>query len=135
MNWLSKLCVLGLLVCLLSAGPAQAAPYNTDPYAPSVGYASYYYVPGGITASGDELTYDDWTMASRDLAFGTQVTVCYVTCAYNVTVTDWGPAEWTGRNIDLNMIVAEEIGLAPTVGVDYVTYEVTGYDPYYLYNN
>lgn len=94
------------------------------------GSLASYYGPGlygNTTASGDVLDYNDWTAAHPTLPMGSVIKVCYERCARGVVITDRGPAKWTGRSLDLNMIVAEKIGLAPIVGVDDVYWEVRCY--------
>src|SRR5215207_946027 len=89
--------------------------------------ASWYRLDGNLTASGDTLTYEDWSAAHWTLPFGTIITVCYRgECARGIEITDRGPHPSTGRTLDLNQIVAERIGLT-YVGVDNVEWYVTCY--------
>jgi rare lipoprotein A len=110
---------------LLLASPALAQEGLTSYYGPGL--------YGNLTASGEPLDYNDWTAAHPTYAFGTKVKVCYAgTCARGVTITDRGPYVG-GRVLDVNMIVAQRIGLTGP-GVAHTSFYVTGYDPNYLAN-
>jgi rare lipoprotein A len=94
------------------------------------GLASYYDLTGNVTASGDVLTRQSWTAAHPYFPFGSELTVCYGNaCIHNVVVNDRGPARWTGNVLDLHIAPAEELGLAPVVGEDYVRFrrEIPGH--------
>lgn len=95
---------------------------RTDDAAARTTYASWYSMPGAMTASGEVLTVYTWGAAHRRLPFGTELTVCYVTCAYDVRVVDRGPY-YGYRHLDLTLPVANEIGLT-YVGVGLVTWWV-----------
>jgi rare lipoprotein A len=115
--------VVGALFVLGTAGAGFAQQGHASYYGPG------FY--GNTTACGDTLTYEDWTVAHRSLPCGQKMTVCYRgECARGVTVTDRGPAAGTGRTLDLNMKVAERLGLT-YAGHGKVTWWQTGYDPNY----
>lgn len=77
--------------------------------------ASYYteQESGGMTASGREYDHDQLTAAHRTLKFGT---ILIVENPENgkvspVRITDRGPAEWTGRSLDVSLAVAKRLGI------------------------
>jgi rare lipoprotein A len=75
--------------------------------------ASYYgdgEVLASNTASGEPFVAGGMTAAHRSLPFGTRVSVCYQRCVV-VRVNDRGPAESTGRDLDLALGAARVIGL------------------------
>lgn len=125
--------VLYALVLDARDSPADAAYGYGAGVDPSL--ASWYGpgLWGNVTYGGDVLDRNDWTAAHPYLPMGQKITVCYERCARGVTITDRGPAEWTGRGLDVTKPVARKIGLT-YVGVDNVTWWETGYDPYYLQN-
>jgi rare lipoprotein A (peptidoglycan hydrolase) len=94
--------------------------------------ASWYALFGATTACGDVVTAEDWTAAHKTLPCGQKITVCGdLGCARGVVITDRGPYVW-GRDLDLNLPVADRIGLTDD-GADYVQWWTTGYDPNYAY--
>ena len=102
---------------------------KVEAYAPQ---ASYYSLYGGVTASGEVLDYDDWSAAHGRCRLAQRLQSAIVGAVRSgVTITDRGPAAWTGRELDLNMIVAEKIGLT-YAGSGPVSYWVTGYDGAYF---
>ena len=68
------------------------------------GRASWYGpgFAGRQTACGGTFDPAALTLASRELRCGTVVTVTGPGGSVTATVTDWGPAEWTGRRFDLS---------------------------------
>ena len=68
------------------------------------GRASWYGpgFAGHQTACGGVFDPDRLTLATRELRCGTVVTVTGPSGSVTATVTDWGPAEWTGRRFDLS---------------------------------
>ncbi len=88
---------------------------------------SSWYGPGlegNVTASGEVFDpYKDYTAAHLYLPMGTELKVCYETCAV-VRVNDRGPYVG-GKDLDLSQAAAEEIGLA-FVGTDAVEVRVLG---------
>lgn len=64
------------------------------------------------TATGEVFRSGDMTAAHRTLPFGTRVRVVNPTTrkAVTVRINDRGPAEWTGREIDLSCGAARVIG-------------------------
>jgi hypothetical protein len=69
------------------------------------GRASWYGpgFAGRTTACGGVFNPAELTLASRELRCGTSVTVTGPGGrSVTATVTDWGPAEWTGRRFDLS---------------------------------
>jgi rare lipoprotein A (peptidoglycan hydrolase) len=120
-NWLIALAFLCVVLCfsMLTIVQKAEATYGS--------LASWYALYGNYTASGDVLTYEDWSAAHWTLPMGTIITVCYTNgCARGIEVTDRGPHPSTGRTLDLNKIVADRIGLT-AVGVDNVEWYVTCY--------
>ncbi|MDP9405851.1 MAG: septal ring lytic transglycosylase RlpA family protein, partial [Actinomycetota bacterium] len=69
------------------------------------GTASWYgaELAGRLTACGQPFDPEQLTLASRELRCGTQVRVTAANGrSVEAVVTDWGPAEWTGRRFDLS---------------------------------
>jgi hypothetical protein len=95
---------------LLRTNPRNlpALPRGTE----LTGTASWYG-PGfhGLrTACGGIFDQDGATLASRELRCGTVVRITGPTGrTVEATVTDWGPAEWTGRRFDLSAAVFNAI--------------------------
>lgn len=81
--------------------------------------ASWYH-EGARTANGERYKPDDLTAAHRTLPFGTRLNVCRHGRCVTVRVNDRGPAEWTGRDLDLSRGAARELGMLH-VGVAHVT--------------
>jgi rare lipoprotein A len=81
-------------------------------------YASWYGPGfyGHRLCDGTTLTPSSRIVASRSMRCGTRIVVCYRGCVA-ARVADYGPAAWTGRDIDLGAGVARAIGFG---GVDYV---------------
>ena len=89
--------------------------------------ASWYGpgLEGNYTASGDVFEpYTEYTAASLQYPFGTELLVSYGGYSTVVTVTDRGPYV-AGRELDLSALAAEEIGLT-YIGTDYVDVRVIG---------
>lgn len=105
-------------------------PTAVPPPAPGArvltGRASWYGpgFAGRTTACGDPFDPQALTLASRELPCGTRVRITGPAGAHvDATVTDWGPAEWTGRRFDLSQ--ATFAAIAPLgAGVVAVTVEV-----------
>jgi rare lipoprotein A (peptidoglycan hydrolase) len=105
------------------------------------GVASYYDLTGNYTASGDVLEYDDLTCASPlnpdgtpVYAFGTYLRISWGGASVTCVVTDTGGFAALGRDVDMNVGVANAVGFAQSgVGVDYVDIEVVGYDEGWYY--
>jgi rare lipoprotein A len=94
-----------------------------------VGLASWYGQEnaGQLTASGAPYDPYGYTAAHKDLTLGTELVVSYEGLSVPVTVNDRGP--YVGeREIDLSLGAAQYLGLTE-VGVDYVDYQYTGFDP------
>lgn len=92
------------------------------------GRASWYGpgFAGRTTACGDRFDPGALTLASRELACGSRVRITGPDGAHvEATVTDWGPAAWTGRRFDLSQ--ATFAAIAPLgAGVVDVTVERRG---------
>ena len=74
--------------------------------------ASFYGAESGhATASGKRFDPEGLTAAHRSLPFGTRLRVALGSRAVVVTVTDRGPAAWTGRALDLSRGAARALGL------------------------
>lgn len=89
--------------------------------------ASWYGpgLEGNLTASGEVFDpYTDYTAASLQYPFGTELLVSYGGYSTVVVVNDRGPYVG-GRELDLSAAAAEEIGLT-YVGTDYVDVQVIG---------
>jgi rare lipoprotein A len=114
-----------ILLCL---GACSLPPGNMIPESAAKpqsllieGRASYYggWHNGRITSNGTIFDSSSMTAAHRTLPFGTQVTVTNLTNSHScdVEITDRGPANWTGRVIDvskgaarcLDMIIADVV--------------------------
>lgn len=66
------------------------------------------------------------TLASRELACGTRVRVTGPDGrSTEAVVTDWGPAEWTGKRFDLSQAVFAELAPVSRGWID-VELEVVG---------
>lgn len=123
--------VLGLVLFVALAVPT-AAPLcdELDPgqFRPNA-LASYYGEnprKEGLTpwfADGSRYDKNKPGIASRDIPLGTSVLLIYrregQPDRYVITqVIDWGPAEWTGRNIDLHLPTARALGFDLEKGQD-----------------
>ena len=75
------------------------------------------------TFSGDVFDPDALTVASPDLPMGTVLDVTANGLTVRVTVTDRGPAAWTGRCLDLARGVWRALGLGDVPGLVQVTYQ------------
>lgn len=75
--------------------------------------ASWYggHHHGRRTASGARFDEAALTAAHRTLPFGARVRVSLGARSVVVTITDRGPARWTGRCIDLSRGAAERLGM------------------------
>jgi rare lipoprotein A len=95
----------------VSAAPRvpDAAPRETDV---RTMVASYYanVLKGNPTASGEPYEPRRYTAAHKSLPLGTELRVAYGGEAVEVVVNDRGPFV-AGRDIDLSLAAAEEIGL------------------------
>ncbi len=79
-------------------------------------YGGYFH--GRTTANGETYNMYGYTAASKTLAFGTRLEVCYDGCV-EVRINDRGP--YIGaRELDLSYGAAQAIGLIGP-GVDYVS--------------
>ena len=74
--------------------------------------ASYYasVLAGNPTTSGEPYEPAGYTAAHKTLPLGTELRVAYAGEAVEVVVNDRGPFV-EGRDIDLSLAAAEEIGL------------------------
>lgn len=74
--------------------------------------ASYYasVLEGNPTTSGEPYEPEGYTAAHKSLPLGTEIRVAYGGEAVEVVVNDRGPFV-QGRDIDLSLAAAEEIGL------------------------
>ncbi len=110
--WGVALALAAVLIAAFLHMPAGAEPMR----------ASFYGAESGRrTASGLPFDPLGLTAAHRSLPFGMRLRVCLAACAV-VTVTDRGPAAWTGRSLDLSRGAARLIGLERR-GVATVTVE------------
>lgn len=108
--------ILGVGVLCLVFSVTQAQAFNTSHY----GRGDREY--GKRTACGN-IHRPGNTTAHRTLPCGTRVRVTSLSNGRSeiVTVTDRGPAKWTGRTWDLNSSVASRLGIS---GVGNVRAEV-----------
>ena len=99
------------LALLAFASPASSRPGRT--------VRASWYGPGfygrGLACGGRLHT---WTIgvASRSLRCGSRLTVCYRGRCVATRVVDYGPASWTGRELDLTGGLAVKLrysGAAP----------------------
>ena len=87
----------------------DSAPERTD----TRGMVASYYasvLEGNPTASGEPYEPGRYTAAHKSLPLGTELRVAYGGEAVEVVVNDRGPFV-EGRDIDLSLAAAEEIGL------------------------
>ncbi|WP_165491828.1 RlpA-like double-psi beta-barrel domain-containing protein [Egibacter rhizosphaerae] len=87
--------------------PGRVNIRTIDPPEPGTelsGPASWYGpgFAGRGDACGSRFDPDELTIATRELRCGTIVEVAGPAGTIEATVTDWGPAEWTGRRFDLS---------------------------------
>ena len=118
-SFLKTMMVAGVMVVSLAALQDSAAA-DTQ-------LASWYGpgLEGNLTASGDVFEpYTEYTAASLQYPFGTELLVTYGGYSTVVTVTDSGPYV-PGRELDLSAVAAEEIGLT-YIGTDFVDVQVIG---------
>ncbi len=66
---------------------------------------------GEPMANGQTFDADDYTAAHKSMPFGTEMEVSYGGKSVRVTITDRGPYA-AGRDLDLSLAAAQEIGLA-----------------------
>jgi rare lipoprotein A len=105
---------LAVLCLTLWALPAHASSCK----------ASWYGTESGNrTASGAPFHPNELTAAHRSLPFGTRLRVSWMHRSVVVTVTDRGPAKWTGRCLDLSRGAAAHLGMI-RAGVAHVTFKV-----------
>lgn len=110
---LHRLCLAGLVLACL------AVPAAAETCAASFYGAAHH---GRKTASGQRFDMNALTAAHRSYRFGTRLRVTYQGRAVVVTVTDRGPAKWTGRCLDLSAGAARVLGMTKA-GVGRVTIE------------
>jgi rare lipoprotein A len=98
---------LGLTVWYSAPPPKLETPTAVLPV-PQLVLASFYDEPQ-LIATGEQYNPYGLTAASRTLPLGTRVKVTDATSGRSVVVTvnDWGPALWTGRDIDLSLGAAQ----------------------------
>lgn len=93
---------------------SESTGWQTGP-APTPTMASTYGLGDGLLGSGlacrGVLDYNRPVVATRGDACGTKLRVCYRRCVIAVR-DDYGPAAWTGRDIDLGPAAAATIGFA-----------------------
>ena len=70
-----------------------------------------YYDGGGRTASGAPFKPMGPTCAHRSYPFGTRLHLAFGKRRATCTVTDRGPAVWTGRSLDVSRGIAGRLGL------------------------
>jgi len=118
-SFLKMIMVVGVMVVSLAALQDDAAA-DTQ-------LASWYGpgLEGNLTASGEVFSpYTEYTAASLQYPFGTELLVTYGGYSTVVVVNDLGPYV-AGRELDLSAAAAAEIGLTYT-GTDYVDVQVIG---------
>lgn len=94
--------------------------FGTATHASAETMKASWYHEGSHTATGERYRPDGLTAAHRSLPFGTRLHVCRRGRCVGVRVNDRGPAEWTGRNLDLSRGAARELRML-VVGVANVT--------------
>lgn len=101
--------------------PAEKASERKSVQMSTTWYGGKFYerrwTASGIRKSSD-VPPDLWrfsemkfTCAHRDLPFGTILLVQYKGEKVEVMVTDRGPLEWTGHDLDVSRIAAEKLGM------------------------
>lgn len=108
------------LLLTLALVLAFAVAVEEDAVASETHFASFYgyELAGSLQANGEPFDPEAYTVANWWLPLGSTVTVCYDSCVV-ATVTDRGPAAWTGKTYDLSYAVARDTGLL-TDGIGYV---------------
>lgn len=101
---------LAAVAIIFAAGNADACPASF--------YGSAHH--GHTMANGKPFDMYALTAAHRTYPFGTRLKVTYRGRSVIVTVTDRGPASWTGRCIDLSYGAAQALGMV-RAGVGNVT--------------
>ena len=107
-----------LAVLCVFAIPAQAQVCKASFYGAGEHLSRY-------TASGERFNPNALVAAHRFLAFGTRLRVSWRGRSVVVRVVDRGPAQRTGRCLDLSFAAARVIGLV-AMGVATVRIEVVG---------
>jgi rare lipoprotein A (peptidoglycan hydrolase) len=98
---------------LVAAGTAGSSS-GTRVYASWYGPGFY----GHRLCDNSTLTPSSMIVASRAMPCRTRIVVCYRGRCVRARVADYGPASWTGRDIDLGAGVARALGFG---GVGWVT--------------
>lgn len=101
---MTKIIAIVFTLMLVSA-PTWAACGSASHYGHGDGFH------GRKTASGTIFNKNAMTAAHRTLPFGTVVTVTRGSHSCTMTITDRGPAKWTGRIIDVSYAGAKCLGL------------------------
>lgn len=99
--------ILALVVCLIGWSVEGTTEGHADRLLTS------WYHEGARTANGERFKPDGLTAAHRTLPFGTRIKVTRLDNGRSVTVriNDRGPAEWTGRGLDLSRGAAKLLGI------------------------
>lgn len=102
-----------LYLAILALAIAATAADARSRHHAMTGKASFYGAEehGSRTASGQRFNMHAMTAAHRTLPFGTRVKVTAIRSNRSVvvTITDRGPAAWTGRIIDLAQGAARQL--------------------------
>jgi rare lipoprotein A len=111
--------IAALFLASTAQAPIQHITYTApapEP-APVIGTASWYGqidgpLEGALMANGQPFDSSKLTAASYIFPLGSRLRVWNLEngLVVNVIVTDRGPAEWTGRQIDLSRAAAEKLG-------------------------
>lgn len=96
----AALCVVAILLAL----PAEAMSCKASWYGGGERLSRH-------TANGERFNPRALTAAHRSWRFGTKVRVSHRGRSIVVRINDRGPAEWTGRCIDLSRAAASALGM------------------------
>lgn len=93
------------------------------------GLASWYDLPGNIMANGQPFDSTKHTCAMRAEPFGERVEIVNTENGKSswCIVTDRGPAQWTGHDIDTAPPVRDELGLYEPGVAQVLVYKVVGH--------
>ncbi len=98
------------LALIISGASHAACPTSFSGKASHYGQGDGFH--GRKTASGTRFDKNGMTAAHRCLPFGTRLQVSHGGRSVVVTITDRGPAAWTGKIIDLSTGSARAIGIS-----------------------
>lgn len=107
-TFLSAAIILTIFCLLLAAeSPAHAVTHQCHGI---LGLASWYGSESGSrTANGERFNPNGLTIAMRSRDFGRRYVATFGGRSVVVRLTDYGPAAWTGRQVDVSREVASRL--------------------------